>query len=68
MEQLEQDPKIAELQDAHQAAEKAAEKAAESTVGALFVEEESGSAAAGSSDGKQAGKDAKPSASAKPQA
>lgn len=37
-EQLEQDPKIAELQEAHQAAEKAAESAAESTVGALFTE------------------------------
>lgn len=39
VEQLEQDPKIAELQDAHQAAEKSAEAAADATVGALFVDE-----------------------------
>lgn len=71
VEQLEQDPKIAELKDAHESAEKAAESAAESTVGALFVEEESGSASAGSGsasgDGKQAGKDGRSSTSGKPQ-
>jgi hypothetical protein len=39
-EQLEQDPAIAELKDAHESAEKAAEKAAESTVSALFVDEQ----------------------------
>jgi hypothetical protein len=39
-EELEQDPKIAELQSAHESAEKAADKAAESTVNALFVEEQ----------------------------
>ncbi len=38
-EQLEQDPKIAELKDAHESAEKAAESAAESTVNSLFVDE-----------------------------
>lgn len=38
-EQLEQDPKIAELKDAHDAAAKQAESAAESTVGALFVDD-----------------------------
>lgn len=38
-ETLSQDPKIEELQTAHQAAEKAADKAAESTVGALFSDE-----------------------------
>jgi hypothetical protein len=42
VEQLEQDPKIQELTDAHQEAEKAAEKAADATVGALFVEEQDG--------------------------
>jgi hypothetical protein len=39
-EQVEQDPKIQELADAHQEAEKAAESAADSTVGALFAEQE----------------------------
>jgi len=39
-EQLEQDPSIAELKDAHDSAAEAAEKAAESTVNALFVEDE----------------------------
>jgi hypothetical protein len=38
-EQLEQDPKIAELKDAHESAEKAAESAAESTVNSLFADE-----------------------------
>jgi len=38
-EDLGQDPKIAELQDAHETASTAAEKAAESTVAALFVDE-----------------------------
>jgi hypothetical protein len=38
-EQLEQDPKIAELKSAHDEAAKAAESAAESTVGSLFVED-----------------------------
>jgi hypothetical protein len=44
VEQLEQDPKIAELQSAHADAEKAAESAAESTVGALFVEDDTSDA------------------------
>jgi hypothetical protein len=39
-EELSQDPKIEELQDAHKAAEKAAEKAADSTVKALFVDDD----------------------------
>lgn len=39
-EQLEQDPKITELKDAHDSAAQAAEKAAESTVGALFTDEQ----------------------------
>lgn len=43
-EQLEQDPKIAELKDAHDAAADAAESAAESTVGALFTDEDKGPA------------------------
>lgn len=60
VEQLEQDPKIAELQDAHESAAKDAEKAADATVGALFTDEPA--------DGKTAstpaasGKDSKPSA------
>lgn len=37
-EEVGQDPKIEELQKAHQAAEKSAEGAAESAVNALFVE------------------------------
>lgn len=41
-EKLEQDPKIAELQEAHQAAEKQATAAAESTVGALFTDDTAG--------------------------
>jgi hypothetical protein len=44
-EPVEQDPKIQELQDAHESAEKAAEKAADSTVGALFAEEQAAPAA-----------------------
>lgn len=39
-EELSQDPKIEELQDAHNAAAKDAEKAAESTVKGLFVDDE----------------------------
>jgi hypothetical protein len=58
VEQLEQDPAIQELQDAHQKAEQAAEKAADSTVGALFVEEQT---APGKPAGSSASKVTKPS-------
>jgi hypothetical protein len=44
-EQLEQDPAIAELKDAHESAEKAAESAATSTVNALFANDEAKPAA-----------------------
>lgn len=39
-EQLEQDPKIAELKDAHDSAAEAAEKVAESTVNALYADDQ----------------------------
>jgi hypothetical protein len=45
VEDLGQDPKIEELQSAHESAAKAADKAAESTVGALFTDEQPQAAA-----------------------
>jgi hypothetical protein len=57
-EALEQDPKIAELKDAHDSAADAADKAAESTVNALFNDEPA-------VDAKPAPKPARPSATGK---
>jgi len=45
VQQLEQDPKIAELKDAHDSAAEAAEKAAESTVDALYDDDQPAKAA-----------------------
>lgn len=57
-DELSQDPKIAELQEAHEAAAKSAEAAADATVGNLFTESDEAAAGAAATPPRKAAKPA----------